>query len=131
MFYVIFRFYLLFQGTGRLREGYNEENGPKRRVRRRLGHRLVFIFFSRVFFITNECFSFLFPSFWTTTISLPPPSLERRDGGGLLPFLLPPHPCTPLPLPRSKRETEGLFQRQLLAATMKRAQTTAKPSFGP
>ena len=48
----IFSYYGYIKGTEGLREGGDEENGPKRRDSRRLGYLVSFFFFFCVFFYT-------------------------------------------------------------------------------
>ena len=47
----IYRYYGYNKATEGLREGGDEENGPKRRELRRLGHKYVFSFSYRFFFL--------------------------------------------------------------------------------
>ena len=48
----IYSYYGYIKGTEGLREGGDEENGPKRRESRRLGHLVSFFFFFLFFFFT-------------------------------------------------------------------------------
>ena len=55
MIYILFRFYLIVEGTRRVGEGSEDQNGPKRCQTHCFGPRYVFFFYSSFFCqLTND-----------------------------------------------------------------------------
>ena len=142
MFFVIYGFYLCFDGRKRVGVGGDSKNRPKQWQTCRLGPRCVFFHFFE-FFITYQLCLELFLYRTSPAHSSAPPSLKMRVRGVFPSFLCQPCPC---PLPHSKHEMEGLFfqlplhlpppslyhnHQKRAAGTKKSPNNASDTSFGP